>query len=436
MSKTESILDVYISGQLCGYLTEHRYGMITFEYDRGYQGVPLSLSMPLSLARYDDRIVRPFLMGLLPDEPSTRTAIGAHQGISGNNPFRLLSIIGLDCPGAVQVCAHQVAPSSPNNAAGFIEATESDMEAKLASVKQNAATAWTYGSETEGHWSLAGCQAKFAMRLKGDRWYECTGSAATTHIVKPGVVGFDNQALVEYLSMKAAKAVGLPVANVAYRTFGSEPAIVIERYDRVETPAGEVVRIHQEDFCQAMSVSPETKYAEQGGPSTPQIIEMLKTTGSNARDNIYRFILFMFFNYLIGATDAHAKNHSILFVAPDDIRLAPLYDVATIAPYRNLVPERRKPLRAALSIGGENRFGRLKPENIQKMVDNCDLDNWEINARFLQDRFVAMAELIPDALESVLGEAEALCLPGIDEVAPPIRKEIGNNCRRSLDAMS
>lgn len=308
MSKTESILDVYISGQLCGYLTEHRYGMITFEYDRGYRGVPLSLSMPLSLARYDDRIVRPFLMGLLPDEPSTRTAIGAHQGISGNNPFRLLSIIGLDCPGAVQVCAHQVAPSSPNNAAGFIEATESDMEAKLASVKQNAATAWTYGSETEGHWSLAGCQAKFAMRLKGNRWYECTGSAATTHIVKPGVVGFDNQALVEYLSMKAAKAVGLPVANVAYRTFGSEPAIVIERYDRVETPAGEVVRIHQEDFCQAMSVSPETKYAEQGGPSTPQIIEMLKTTGSNARDNIYRFILFMFFNYLIGATDAHAKT--------------------------------------------------------------------------------------------------------------------------------
>lgn len=110
MGSTEKVLDVYISGSFCGQLAEDRDGAVTFEYAPGYDGTPLSLSMPVGLAKYDDRIVRPYLMGLLPDESATRSAIGSHYGVSPNNPFRLLGAVGMDCPGAVQVCPHGTVP--------------------------------------------------------------------------------------------------------------------------------------------------------------------------------------------------------------------------------------------------------------------------------------------------------------------------------------
>lgn len=98
-----SRLAVFIGGRRCGILAEDSHGSISFAYDRDYEGVPLSLSMPVGLARYGDYVVRPFLQGLLPDEASTRASIGARYGISGENPFRLLKIVGMECPGAVQV---------------------------------------------------------------------------------------------------------------------------------------------------------------------------------------------------------------------------------------------------------------------------------------------------------------------------------------------
>ncbi len=310
-----SDLTVLINGVTCGSLHEDRHGALSFEYAPGYAGSPLSLSMPVGLARYDDRTVRPYLMGLLPDEDSIRASIGASFGISGNNPFRLLQRMGLDCPGAVQVCSDmEVSPHMLAEEA-LLPLSEHEVAMRLAEIREDAAAAWTGASAFEGHWSLGGCQAKLALRYEGGQWCECQGAAATTHILKPGVSGLKHQALVEYLSMKTAAAVGLPVARVSYRFFESEPAIIVERYDRRRDENASVMRVHQEDFCQALGVMPSAKYAEQGGPTTPRVLELLCSTGGNARENAYRFILYLFFNYLIGATDAHAKNHSLLLLA-------------------------------------------------------------------------------------------------------------------------
>ena len=254
-------------------------------------------------------------MGLLPDEDSIRASIGASFGISGNNLFRLLQRMGLDCPGAVQVCSDmEVSPHMLAEEA-LLPLSEHEVAMRLAEIREDAAAAWTGASAFEGHWSLGGCQAKLALRYEGGQWCECQGAAATTHILKPGVSGLKHQALVEYLSMKTAAAVGLPVARVSYRFFESEPAIIVERYDRRRDENANVMRVHQEDFCQALGVMPSAKYAEQGGPTTPRVFELLCSTGGNARENAYRFILYLFFNYLIGATDAHAKNHSLLLLA-------------------------------------------------------------------------------------------------------------------------
>lgn len=435
MSATHQPLDVYIAGAFCGQLTENKHGEITFEYTPEYQGVPLSLSMPVGLARYGDKVVRPYLMGLLPDESAVRNAIGAEYGISGNNPFRLLEAIGLDCPGAVQVVRKGAAAPDENAEQDLVKLSEEDIEAKLVAVRENAAAAWVDASPMEGHWSLAGCQAKFTLREQDGTWFDCKGSAASTHIVKPGVSGFDSQAFVEFVSMRTAEAVGLPVARADYCTFGAEPAIVVKRYDRVRDGANRVRRIHQEDFCQALGVMPDAKYAEQGGPSALKIIELLKTTGSNARENVYRFILYTFFNYLVGATDAHAKNHALLFLAPGAIRLAPLYDVASIAPYRSLAPMKRKPLRAALSIGGENRFGLLGAEHVGKMVRDSNLEEFGLGAGMLCARLADMAKLVPKALAKVLAEVRSYGTSDKDAVAEAMQREITANCERLLARM-
>ena len=428
-----SSLAVYINQQRCGTLSEDKHGSLSFEYRLEYDGPALSLSMPKGLARYNDAVVRPYLLGLLPDSKDVRASIGRSHGVSGNNPFRLLSLIGLDCPGAVQICAEGAAPPG-SSSEGLVPLTNSEVSDRLAAIRENAASAWTGSSHIEGRWSLGGQQAKIALRLEKGRWFECKGSSATTHIVKPGVAGMEHQALVEYLSMKTARKIGLPAAETEYLQFGKESAIAIARYDRRRLENGEVERIHQEDLCQALSVDPSVKYAEQGGPTTPCIIELLRSTGKNARENIYRFILYLFFNYLIGATDAHAKNHSLLLLADEEVRLAPLYDVASIAPYRSLKPQKRKPLRAALSIGGENRFGLVESANIEKMVRDLGLNDVGLDAKTLSSRFRIMAAAIPPVLEEVVGAHAGL--RGIDKVAPPMQSEIAAHCQRTIERLS
>lgn len=424
-------LAVYIGGVRCGTLSEDRHGAISFEYESSYRGIPLSLSMPVGLARYPDRVVRPYLQGLIPDDPETRNWIGAAYGISGDNPFRLLRIMGLDCPGAVQICSVDCRLGQDEH--GSLEPlADEDIEHRLAQARVRAASAWTEYGYSEGHWSLGGCQAKIALRREDDGWYACRGAAATTHILKPGVVGYDDQALVEYLSMRCAAMLGLPVASVSYRLFGSERAVVVSRYDRARNHSGDVIRLHQEDMCQALGVSPLLKYAEQGGPTTPHIIALLKRHGSHARENVIAFIMYLFFNYLMGATDAHAKNYSLLLLPQGEVQLAPLYDVATMAPYRSLMPQKRKPLRAAMSIGGENRFGFVGARHIEKMVEDNRLDELDISAADLVARFNEMARRVPACWMQAIEEARTLDVSMDEAMLLKAATEIEAHCRRSL----
>lgn len=429
-SRNVSELEVFIGSDRCGVLTQATTGALGFRYAPDYEGVPLSISMPVGLQEYGDRIIRPFLMGLLPDEEATRAAIGAKYGVPGENPFRLLSYIGGDCPGAVRVLPVDDA-NAEIGAGNLLELSGADIARLLRNIKGDASFAWGDQYGLEGHWSLGGCQAKIALCQLDGRWYRCEGSAPSTHILKPGVSGMKNQALVEYLSMQVAESIGLPTARVSFERFDGEWAVVIERYDRVRN-GGRIERIHQEDLCQALGVSPLRKYAEQGGPNTPKIIKLLSATGSSSKMNVYRFILYLFFNYLIGATDAHAKNHSLVYPAVGSIVLAPLYDVASIAPYQTLSPRRRKPLRAALSIGGENRFGFVDAASIEKMVLNNGLEELSLDADLLRGRLRSMAEMLPSVVESVVARAVQSGLPGIAEVGKPLEKEIAENCSRTL----
>lgn len=421
---SEPTLKVLLAGNVAGTLKQRESGKLSFEYERDYQGPPLSLSMPISNRVYEDKRVRPFLFGLLPDDAAVRQSIGREFGVSGNNPFALLEHVGLECPGAVRFCLDDaVEKTLMGRFEGLEPITEQDVARRLKQGRERFEASWMDERE---HWSLGGQQSKFALRLKDGTWFRCLGAAATTHILKPGIGHLSFQALNECACMRAASACGVAAADVEYRFFGDEPAIVVERYDRVIDERGDVIRLHQEDFCQILGVLPENKYAEYGGPSAAAVIDVLKKTGAYAAVNIRRFVEILFFNYLVGAPDAHAKNYSVLLGMEGQAVLAPLYDVASAFPYR--MPKER--VKAAMSIGGENMIGKLGIRHIRRFAETNALEDVGLDGEACAEIMARLAASVPVELARAfdgLGGCE-----GTDEMRERLLGPVEDLCETTL----
>ena len=396
-------------GRVLGTLTQSDGGQHTFTYADPNARTPLSLSMPPRSEPYPHRTVEPFLEGLLPERQSVRTALGELFGVSGRNPFALLEHVGLDCAGAVQFCRDD-AVADVLAGAGSLEPVVPGIPERLRALRADPAR-WVIDRE---HWSLAGAQAKFALRHEGG-WWSATGAEPTSHIFKPGIDDLKDQALNEHVCLTAARAVGLRAAHSEYEVWGDQPAIVITRYDRAPTSSG-LARIHQEDLCQARSVYPRDKYESDGGPRAVDLVATLRRVGppSVRAENVSRFVDALLFNYLIGAPNAHAKNYSVLLVG-DDVRLAPLYDVAS-----GLAYERRNIAgmgSAAMAIGGEKGFGSVGREQLERFASEARLDAPTLIARMQELATAipaAMAEALSDpSVRSRSREIEARLMPPV-----------------------
>ncbi len=176
-----------------------------------------------------------------------------------------------------------------------------------------------------------------------------SGAAATTHILKPAISGLDDHDLNEHICLRAAQNAGLLSARTAIETFEDQSAVVTERYDRVPAGSGWVRRIHQEDLCQATSHAPQLKYQNEGGPTPSEIVGLFRRVleGSEIDIAVWRFLEALTLNWLIGGTDAHSKNYSLL-LDRSQVRLAPLYDVASALPYHRPIQK----MRLAMKFGG------------------------------------------------------------------------------------
>lgn len=415
-------LTVLIAGRRVGVVHQTIDGSLTFSYDADYQLTPLSLAMPVEERVFGDKIVRPFLFGLLPDSYEVRRSLGREYGVSADNPFALLSHIGLDCPGAVQFCPEGEAERAIERAETLVPLSDHEIALRLVRGRGARAARWETDQE---RWSLGGQQSKFALRQEGEGWFSCEGAAATTHILKPGIPDLRASALNEFLCLKLARACGLPAAEVDYRHFEDEPAIAVTRYDRIRDDAGCVVRLHQEDFCQMLGVLPERKYPEEGGPGVRDIIGACKRTGEPAARNIAQFMDMLFFNYLIGAPDAHGKNYSVL-LGRDAAYLAPLYDVASLLPY----VERPFDIKLAMGIAGENRVGRVSARRLRKLAEAEGLEEFGLTGDLLADRLAALAARIPDRLDAVIAAHGEL--PGVDELGGRLQSRVRELCERSV----
>ena len=269
---------------------------------------------------------------------------------SASSPFSLLGTpVGEDCAGAVRITPPQEIDRVLVRPGEVTWLSDDGVAQRLRELRLDS-TAWL-GESFAGQFSLAGAQAKTALLLKDGRWGVPSGSTPTTHILKPAVAGFDDHDLNEHLCLDAARRAGLIAARTRVAHFGDEAAVVVDRYDR-RTVGGAIVRVHQEDLCQALSVPPSRKYQNEGGPGPVDIAKLLRRVMSPraADDAVERFADALIWNWLIAGTDAHAKNYSLL-LSGDQIRLAPLYDIASSVPYGI----QEKKLRFAMKIGGDDR---------------------------------------------------------------------------------
>jgi len=185
-----------------------------------------------------------------------------------------------------------------------------------------------------GQFSLAGAQAKVAVHFDDGQWGLPTGRIPTTHILKPAIPDLPDQDISEYLAMRAARLAGLPVPDVSVQMFNDERAFVVRRFDRQKTSSG-WRRIHQEDMCQALGLSPSRKYEIHQGPGAARVVRLIRqsVTGGRHEEDVWRFVDALIFNALVVGTDAHAKNYSFL-IAAGQVRLSPLYDVNSYLPYQ------------------------------------------------------------------------------------------------------
>jgi serine/threonine-protein kinase HipA len=387
-----------LNGKEIGRLYRDARGRLTLVYADAWRhaadAYPLSLSMPLAAKEHGRSVVEAFLWGLMPDNERVVARWAARFQVSARNVFALISHVGEDCAGAIQFVTRERLEAIRSGKHDEVEWLDnSDIEKRLRTLRADHA-AWRLPGDT-GQFSLAGAQPKTALLLQNGRWGIPAGRVPTTHILKPPTGAFDGHAENEHVCLNLARSLGLPAAHSQVKRFGDEIAIVIERYDR-QYRGNDIIRVHQEDVCQALGIMPTRKYQNEGGPGPRDIIESLRTHSTNREADLNTFIDALGFNWLIAGTDAHAKNFSLL-LSGHQVRLAPLYDVASVLPYDEF--DMRK-VKLAMKIGGEYKLGQIGLRQWQKFAREARLD-----ADGLIVRLKAMAKQLPDEVKGASARA-------------------------------
>ncbi|GAA3386626.1 HipA domain-containing protein [Cryptosporangium minutisporangium] len=280
----------------------------------------VSAALPVRSAHYPPGAVAPYLEGLLP-EGEMRTRIEQRFGVRRGHVFGLLRAIGRDCAGAVALLPPGETPTD-----SLAEAEPLDDE-RLAAEVASLGTA-PLGVDAHVRLSLAGLQDKLLVaRLPDGRWARPVDGAPSTHILKPEPARFPGLARLEAFGLAVARELGMTVADADVVEVAGRPVLAVSRFDRRVGEDGRVLRIHQEDFCQALGRSPVAKYQADGGPGFVDAAFALRAVSSEPPVDLVRLLHAAVLTVLIGNADAHARNFSMAYRSPRDRRLAPLYDL-------------------------------------------------------------------------------------------------------------
>ena len=310
--------------------------------------------------------MRDYFDNLLPDSEPIRKRLASHYQLASIDAFDLLQEIGRDCVGAVQLLKEDAAPADVKR----IDATpmsEDDVERHLIELTRPGPPG-IRDDANELRISLAGAQEKTALLWHQGCWMRPQGSTPTTHILKLplGLVGHrkaDLRASVEneWLCMNLLAEFGLPVARTAILNFGTQKVLGVERFDRQAHPSGKwIMRLPQEDFCQALGVPAHLKYESDGGPGLADMAAVLRGS-ERAQEDLTTLLTSQILFWLMAAPDGHAKNFSIRLLPAGRYQLTPLYDVMSIWPIEgggtNQYSVRKGKL--AMAVLGKNKHDRF-----------------------------------------------------------------------------
>ncbi|MCL2880715.1 MAG: type II toxin-antitoxin system HipA family toxin [Treponema sp.] len=402
MSRT---LNVYLLGQKTGVLSEEPSGHLQFQYDADAK-LPLSVRMPVRPGVYDRFYTEPFFDNLTPEGDALQI-IAQKYRFSENNTFSILDKIGGDCAGAVSLYEDSIPERTD------IPLSEIDEKSIAHFIDELPDNPLLTGMKNAPRLSLAGAQSKFAVCKIDGKYFRSDDEHPTTHIIKIASRHFPGLLENELFCMKLAGHIPGTIA-VELRAAKGRKFLEIERYDR-RIDSGKITRIHQEDFCQVLGVLSRRKYQSDGGPKIRDCYNAIIGYSSQVVVDANKFIELLVLNYLIGNTDAHAKNFSILH-RDGKISLAPVYDVISTEIY----PEKVISREIAMTINGKGKYDAIGKKDFMALYEQLGL-NPKNAYRLARDKFsriVAIAESVRDELNK-----KPLCASGIyDSIIDIIRR--------------
>lgn len=328
----KSSLNIWWDGRVVGQLTLDEHGDMGFAYDRAWladvKARPISRSLPLRAEAFDRRETRPFFAGLLPEE-TVRAEVARVLGLSKGNDFALLKALGGDVAGALTIWPEGELPPHYDGKTATAPLGDNALIELLDTLPLRPLLAGREGLRL----SLAGAQTKVPVVLVDDTVALPAPGQPTTHILKPEIKRFPATVENEAFVMQLAAACELDVAAAVPRLVKDRPYLLVTRYDRSPAADGQMRRLHQEDFCQALAITPERKYAAEGGPNFKTSFALLREAASRPAIEVLKLLDAALFNLIVGNADAHGKNFSLLYPEDGTTRLAPLYDLMCTAAY-------------------------------------------------------------------------------------------------------
>lgn len=354
-------LDVFMNQRKVGQYFREPNGAFAFVYAPEWLNwdntLPISRSLPLREERYVGPAVISVFENLLPDSDTIRRRVAERVGADGVDAYSLLARIGRDCVGALQFLAEGEEPGESRELTG--DALSEDQIAAM--LKDLGRTPLGIRAEQDFRISVAGAQEKTALLFYEGQWVLPSGTTPTTHILKPPIgtlpngMDLTNSVENEHFCLRLMAAFGLPVAQTEIATFADAKTLVITRFDRLRARDGRLIRLPQEDCCQALSVPPTRKYQNEGGPGIVEICGLLTGSDEPIRDRA-NFLKANLLFWLIGATDGHAKNFSIALFPGGRFAMTPLYDVLTVQPSLDAGQIQIKNMKLAMRVGKSRHY--------------------------------------------------------------------------------
>lgn len=416
-TSTARRLHIWMNGAFVGEWAISSRGEHSLTYAQEWMASPaarpLSLSLPLTLDNATIRGARvaAYFENLLPESPKILKRIQHRFGAASDDAFDLLTAIGRDCVGAVQLLPPGEEPAGPGDVPPALSPLS---EAAVAQCLRNAVASNSppgHDDDEDLRISIAGAQEKTALTFHAGRWWLPGGSTPTTHIFKLplGLVGnvrADMRESVEneWLCAQILHAFGLDAAQCEIAQFEDQRVLVVERFDRRWIDQGGYwVRLPQEDMCQAFGLPPGLKYESHGGPGIVEIAELLRGSVEPGKD-VEAFLRTQLVMWLLAATDGHAKNFSIHLLPGSRYRMTPLYDVLSVWPIAGHGPNMFEPkkLKMAMAQRGANTHYKVMDILRRHFVDTaarCGLSRDAFNNTI--DEVIARA---PNALDEVAGQ--------------------------------